>query len=92
MGLLLYGIPIGLGFAFGYIFTLPVNIALSVIAASVAGWLFWSTRNAELGSLVGVIAVVEVGIFLVSLWITIAVVTGFVMHIDLSWLLRSAAT
>jgi hypothetical protein len=88
MKLVMWGVPILLGFMCGFFFTLPVNIAISAVAGGAGGWMLWSTRNHEIGALVGVIAMFLAGIFLVSLWVTIASVSGFAMHVDLSWLLR----
>ena len=88
MSLLWHGLPILLGAAAGYIFSLPVNLALTAIAVIVAGYLLWSTKDAEIGALIGIIAAMVAILFLGSMWITIGIIHG--LSLDLSWLLRSA--
>lgn len=90
MGLLLYGLPILLGFICGFFFTVPVNAALTVVAVAIGGGLLWSTRNAEIGGLIGVIAAFLAGVFLAAMWVTVGLTSGFVASIDMSWLLRQA--
>jgi hypothetical protein len=87
MGILLYGLPIAFGAAFGYIFSLPVNIGLSVAAVAFAAWSLWATRDAEIGSIMGVIVAIEAVIFLAAMWVTIAIIGGF--GVDISWMLRA---
>lgn len=84
------GLPILSGMACAYIFSLPVNVALSGIAIIIAGSLLWSTRNAELGALLGMFAGMLAALFLVGMWLTAAVIYG--IGVDLSWLLRSTST
>jgi len=88
--LAVWGIPIFLGLVLGYIFSLPVNIIISLIALGVGLYLLYATRNDEIGSLVGFIAIVEAGIFVVAQWVTIILITGFFTnwHIAFSWLFR----
>ena len=86
MGILLCGLPIAFGAAFGYIFSLPVNIGLSLAAVAFAGWSLWSTSDLEIGAIMGVIVAIVAAIFLAAMWVTIAIVGGF--SVDLSWLLR----
>jgi hypothetical protein len=90
--LVLYGAPILLGFVCGYFFAFPVVVVLTLIAVGIGVGLLYSTRNAELGSLIGFIAAIEATIFLASLWITVAIVSGFAVHVDLSWLFRLERT
>jgi len=91
MGLLLYGLPILLGFVVGYFFTLPIALSVSFVALAIGIYGLWSTRNAEIGGLVGVIAIFETAIFAVSVWVTIALVNQAFHYISLSWLLRGVS-
>ncbi len=88
MGFLLYALPISIGFIVGYFLTMPVNIAVSGAAVCVAGFMLWTTRNAEIGALIGVIAAVIAVIFILSQWATILLSHNIIGAIDLSWLFR----
>lgn len=81
-----YILPVVLGFVIGYIFILPVAIAVSLITAAYALYLYISTYNQGLGSIIGMIAAFTAFLFNLSLWITVFVVNG--NYISLSGLLR----
>jgi hypothetical protein len=84
--LLFLGLPALIGFGVGFIFSWQVIAVLFVIMWIIGGWMWHSTRNAELGSLIGVFAMVIVVSATVGLAISLAIVYGWV--IDLSWLFR----
>lgn len=85
---LAFGVPILLGFICGYFFTIPVNILLTTIAMGIGYLLLWSTRDAELGAIFGIAAIIIAIIFSVALWITIGL-TGDIFHgINITWLIR----
>jgi len=86
--IVLLGSAIALGFAFPYIFAFPVALGAFVIVWVCAGYLWASTANAELGALVGLIAVWWAGIFTAAFVVTSIVVYGFFSGIDLSFVLR----
>lgn len=75
MPLLLYGGPILVGFVFGYFFTTPVIVIMTVVAAMVGAGLM-PQRNQEIGGLVGVIVWIVLGIGVVTMWGTHFYVTG----------------
>jgi hypothetical protein len=84
--LLLNGLPIVLGIGCAMIFAAPVALILAAIAAAIAGWLLWATKDAELGAMIGIIAAWEAVLFVTPLLLTLAVLYGFTL--DLSWVLR----
>lgn len=88
--LLWNGLPVAIGILCGLAFTWQVNAVLGTAAAVVAGWMLWTTRDAEIGALVGVIAAILAGLFIVSLGITTALAYGVFSAPNLSWLLRGA--
>jgi len=90
--ILLYGVPIGFGVLLGYVLTWQVNFILAGVAGLVGGGLLWSTRNAELGSLIGVIAAIEAALFVIPLLLVTVGVNGFAPVFDFSWLLRVSAS
>lgn len=88
MKAIIYGVPIILGFVCGYFLSLPVICLLTIVAISIASYLLWVTKDAELGVIVGFIAAIEAAIFLASLWVTTFVVSGWSIPINLHWVLR----
>lgn len=85
----IYGLPILIGFIVGYFLTLQVNIALSIVAVSIAVFMLWKTRNWEIGALIGIIAAVIVSVFILAQWATIAYSGNMIGPIDLTWLFKS---
>lgn len=88
MQALLYGVPVLVGFVLGYFLAWPVLVLISVGIIAFAGWMVWTTKDAEIGAFIGVIVAFEAGIGLVSMWVTMAVIYGVTAHIDLHWLFR----
>lgn len=87
--LLFYGVPILLGANAGYFLAWPVNAVLALGAAAFAGWMLWTTKDAELGAIVGVLAAIVCGIFILAMGVTVLVVYGPTMDLSvLSWVVR----
>ena len=89
MAYAIYGLPILIGFIVGYFLTLPVNIALSIMAVLVAAFMLWTTRKAELGAIVGILAALIGFVFIATQWATIAISSNAISAIDLTWLFKS---
>lgn len=86
---LFVGLPFLIGSFLGYFLAWYLVISLAGMALALGLYLLWSTKDAELGGLVGVFAMVIALSFIIGL----AISTGFVYawSMDLSWLLRPGA-
>jgi hypothetical protein len=83
---LFMGLPALIGFGVGFIFAWQLALILLGVVWVIAAWLWESTRNAELGSLIGVFAMIIAVSAAVGLAISFAIVYGWMT--DLSWLFR----
>lgn len=86
--LLVIGVIVMLGFLQGYFFTGIVNVVLSLLTLGSTAWLAYSSRNDGLAGIPGIILFVAAIIMNFVQWVTVAAVSGVVLSLDTSWLLR----
>lgn len=81
-------IPALLGFSAGFIFAWQVALILLGVVWVIAAWLYGSTHRAGLGGIVGILAMIVAVCATVGLVIAFAIVYGWSIAIDMSWLFR----
>ena len=73
MELVVLGGPALIGFLCGLTLTIRTNIFFSFLIVLAAGYLFISTADDGLGSLIGLLPIIPGGIFMAMQWATIGI-------------------
>lgn len=90
---MIQAIPIILGLIAGAFLSWQVLVALTAIGVVLSAVALYTTRNAELGALAGVIVAAVSAYFLIPMWLAFVLSSGLISgpngHIDLSWMFRT---